>query len=218
MGCSNICRTSIVDYHRRCDECLYEVCLSCCNRKRRKRRKRKECKIIRCPEEHKKVLELSCLLSDGYVSNMIKDAEEFLAHEKDCVPESLKGSCTCSKFLDGDHVMSQKICKAASREDPKDNTLYRPSAIDIEHGDLKHFQWHLSNGEPVIVSNVLETTLGLSWEPTVMFGALRQDQELTTINCRTGLEVSFCLFFFMLIFYLFMFVADNLTGPTVVGY
>nr|KAJ0189179.1 hypothetical protein LSAT_V11C800401530 [Lactuca sativa] len=76
--------------------------------------------------------------------------------------------CTCS--LDGG---DQQLRKAASRENSRDNYLYCPRAIDIQYGDLKHFQWHWSKGEPVIVSNVLETTLGLSWEPMVMWRAFR---------------------------------------------
>nr|KAJ0204614.1 hypothetical protein LSAT_V11C500254190 [Lactuca sativa] len=68
----------------------------------------------------------------------------------------------------------QQLRKAASREDSGDNYLYCPRAIDIKPGDLKDFQWHWSKGEPVIVSNVLETTLGLSWEPMVMLRAFHQ--------------------------------------------
>ncbi|KAH1256094.1 Lysine-specific demethylase JMJ25 [Glycine max] len=42
-----------------------------------------------------------------------------------------------------------------------------------QYKDLRHFQWHWEKGEPVIVSNVLECTSGLSWEPLVMWRALR---------------------------------------------
>ncbi|XP_028065303.1 uncharacterized protein LOC114268347 [Camellia sinensis] len=47
-------------------------------------------------------------------------------------------------------------------------------AGDIQHGNLKHFQQHWVKGEPVIVSDVLEHTSGLSWEPMVMWRAFRQ--------------------------------------------
>ncbi|KAL2972540.1 hypothetical protein AAZX31_15G258900 [Glycine max] len=46
-------------------------------------------------------------------------------------------------------------------------------AVDLQYKDLRHFQWHWEKGEPVIVSNVLECTSGLSWEPLVMWRALR---------------------------------------------
>jgi len=84
--------------------------------------------------------------------------------------------CSCSDVLNGS---DKQLRKAASRENSNDNYLYCPCAIDIKHEDLKHFQWHWSKGEPVMVSNVLETTLGLSWEPMVMWRAFRQ---ITSVN------------------------------------
>ncbi|CAI9297474.1 unnamed protein product [Lactuca saligna] len=100
--------------------------------------------------------------------------------------------CTCSS--DGG---DQQLRKATSRENSRDNYLYCPRAIDIQHGDLKHFQWHWLKEEPEIVSNVLETTLGLSWEPMVMWGAFRwasnpKENKLSdeaVINCLDWCEV-----------------------------
>nr|KAJ0207318.1 hypothetical protein LSAT_V11C500254210 [Lactuca sativa] len=102
--------------------------------------------------------------------------------------------CSCSDFI---NKSDGQLRKAASREDSNDNYLYCPRAIDIKTGDLKHFQWHWSKGEPVIVSNVLETTLGLSWEPMVMWRAFRQmtntkhDKllDVSALNCLDWCEV-----------------------------
>jgi lysine-specific demethylase 3 len=69
--------------------------------------------------------------------------------------------------------IQNKIRKAASREDSSDNFLYCPRAVDHKE-NFRHFQWHWSKGEPVIVSNILESTSGLSWEPLVMWRAFRQ--------------------------------------------
>lgn len=30
FSCSNICRIPIIDYHRHCGNCMYDLCLSCC--------------------------------------------------------------------------------------------------------------------------------------------------------------------------------------------
>ncbi|XP_041990015.1 lysine-specific demethylase JMJ25-like [Salvia splendens] len=253
--CDN-CRTSIVDYHRSCPQCSFDLCLSCCRElrdgclqggekgpsfkyvdygflylhgkeeKKTKNRnisktdgdqnikvvdnsnsslqwKAKENGVIRCPPKTKggcgeEILVLKCLLPDEYVSKLHGGAKEiFDAYQTECAPESHENCCPCSKFSDGDDFINQKTCRAASREDSSDNTLYCPSAVDIGHGDLKHFQWHWSKGEPVIVSNVLETTLGLSWEPMVMWRAFRQiknnDHEtrldVTAISCLDWCEV-----------------------------
>ncbi|KAG6416271.1 hypothetical protein SASPL_123697 [Salvia splendens] len=259
--CDN-CRTSIVDYHRSCPRCSYDLCLSCCRELRDGRLqggekgpsfkyvdygfnylhnikeenisektkiskrnisknvggqdimvvdkpdsslqwKAKENGVILCPPKTKggcgeEILVLKCLLPDGCVSKLREEAKEiFDAYQTECAPEYLENSCPCSKFLDGDDFINQKTCRAASREDSSDNSLYWPSAVDMGHGDLKHFQWHWSKGEPVIVSKVLETTLGLSWEPMVMWRAFRQiknnDHEtrldVTAISCLDWCEV-----------------------------
>ncbi|KAG4911386.1 hypothetical protein JHK82_043992 [Glycine max] len=70
-------------------------------------------------------------------------------------------------------------------------------AVDLQYKDLRHFQWHWEKGEPVIVSNVLECTSGLSWEPLVMWRALRHvtntkhGQHLAekTIDCLDWTEI-----------------------------
>ncbi|KAK6137579.1 hypothetical protein DH2020_028683 [Rehmannia glutinosa] len=151
--------------------------------------------VIPCPPKDKggcglAVLELKCLLPES--SELLVEAKQIFEKQKlECVPECFEKSCSCSKFSSQDSVISQKSYKAASREDSYDNSLYCPTAVDLKHEDLKHFQWHWLKGEPVIVSNVLETTLGLSWEPMVMWRAVRQIKNLeyekvldvTAINC-----------------------------------
>ncbi|RWW22402.1 hypothetical protein GW17_00013404 [Ensete ventricosum] len=71
---------------------------------------------------------------------------------------------------------------------------------DIQQGELDHFQKHWLKGEPVIVRDVLELTSGLSWEPMVMWRALREkkltekaSERLTVkaIDCLYWCEVSF---------------------------
>ncbi|KAK9725130.1 hypothetical protein RND81_05G124200 [Saponaria officinalis] len=89
--------------------------------------------------------------------------------------------------------------KCASRENCKDNYLYYPDARNIQQGHLKQFQQHWAHGEPVIVRNTSETATGLSWEPMVMWRALRQIKnkngrfstvsEVKTIDCLDGKEV-----------------------------
>jgi lysine-specific demethylase 3 len=87
--------------------------------------------------------------------------------------------------------------EAAFREDTSGNTLYSPRAIDLHHEGLRHFQWHWSKGEPIIVRNVLECTSGLSWEPLVMWRAFRQRRKskdnsfynVKAIDCLDWCEV-----------------------------
>nr|GMC87923.1 lysine-specific demethylase JMJ25-like isoform X1 [Ipomoea batatas] len=153
---------------------------------------------IFCPPENmrgcnKGTLELKHSLGECYVTELLAKAEEIA---KSCklndMPESSQRLCSCSKSVD-----ENKLRKAATRGDSNDNYLYCPAAKDIQHKDLKHFRWHWLEGEPVIVSNVLETTSGLSWEPMVMWRAFRQIKNLNhsrhldvnALNCLDWCEV-----------------------------
>jgi [histone H3]-dimethyl-L-lysine9 demethylase len=85
--------------------------------------------------------------------------------------------------------------KVVFREDSGENFLYCPRAIDLQNHekDLRHFQWHWRKGEPVIVSNVLESsTSGISWEPLVMWHAFHQISD-TNHNSVSDVKAIDCL-------------------------
>ncbi|KAJ8759311.1 hypothetical protein K2173_006831 [Erythroxylum novogranatense] len=119
------------------------------------------------------ILELKSLFPAN-VSELVKKAEDITKRlELDMAGTPIEG-CLC--FNSNDHVDldSFLLLKAASREDSNDNYLYNPRAKDIKEMDIHHFQHHWMKAEPVIVSDVLETATGLSWEPLVMWRAFRQ--------------------------------------------
>ncbi|CAD6246420.1 unnamed protein product [Miscanthus lutarioriparius] len=113
---SNKCRTSIVDFHRSCKCCPYDLCLACCS-------------------------------------------------------EIRKGK-----------VRKHVVREAANRKGLSGNHLYCPVATGIKEDDLVHFQMHWEKGEPVIVSDVLQLTSGLSWEPLVMWRAMRDVKKSSNIK------------------------------------
>ncbi|XP_057950514.1 lysine-specific demethylase JMJ26-like [Malania oleifera] len=222
--CDN-CKTSIVDYHRSCPKCSYDLCLVCCREIRDGRLQgggeevviqytnrgseymhgegfdfsnslldtscndhvrsaikweAKENGTIPCPPKDMGgcgcgILELRCIFSENWVSELVQEAEK-VAKVYKLVDMSDAPAQQCSCFNPGCNIdlSSDKLRKASFREDSSDNYLYSPEATEIHHGELKHFQWHWSKGEPVIVKNVLEMTSGLSWEPMVMWRAFRQ--------------------------------------------
>ncbi|XP_023749323.2 lysine-specific demethylase JMJ26 isoform X2 [Lactuca sativa] len=156
---------------------------------------------IPCPPESmggcgRGILELMRIKPLDSVSKLLEKTQKLLKMHKlkEDMREMPEEWCSCSDFI---NKSDGQLRKAASREDSNDNYLYCPRAIDIKTGDLKHFQWHWSKGEPVIVSNVLETTLGLSWEPMVMWRAFRQmtntkhDKllDVSALNCLDWCEV-----------------------------
>ncbi|KAK7270154.1 hypothetical protein RIF29_23093 [Crotalaria pallida] len=114
-------------------------------------------------------LELKSILGQIFISDLVYKAEELVkAYKLQDVSETPGNPCSCPKISGNTEVCDNNLRKASSREDSSDNWLYCPRAVDLQREDLKHFQWHWNKGEPVIVSNVLECTPGLSWEPLVM--------------------------------------------------
>jgi lysine-specific demethylase 3 len=155
------------------------------------------------------ILELRSMFAENLVSELVRKAEEIARTYKlldmAAKPAIPLQRCLCFNSVGDVDLSNDKLRKAASREDSDDNYLYCPRAQDIHHGDLKHFQWHWSRGEPVIVSNVLESASGLSWEPLVMWRAVRQlkhikhdrNLEVKAIDCLDWCEVSSLSSFFI---------------------
>lgn len=152
---------------------------------------------IPCPPEimggcGKGLLELRCIFLDNPLSDLVEKAEELVqGYDYSEIQEDPGHRCSCFTSDGIVDLASDKLRKAASREDFDDNYLYCPTAKDIQSEDLKHFQSHWTKGEPVIVGSVLETASGLSWEPMVMWRAFRQINnmkhgqhlDVTAIDC-----------------------------------
>ncbi|XWS39594.1 hypothetical protein CRYUN_Cryun18bG0068500 [Craigia yunnanensis] len=253
--CNN-CRTSIVDFHRSCPKCNYDLCLTCCceirgghlqggqkevimeyvdrgfeylhgslqsskssevgnplvsheetNSKEHNGAtsewKANENGSIPCPLQDlggcgNGLLEVRCMFKEHALVELTEKAEEITkALNLEHVLDFSNQQCPCYNSMGEVDIGNNKLRKAASREDTTDNYLYCTKAKDIQSRDLKHFQRHWANGEPVIVSNVLENTSGLSWEPMVMWRAFRQitntkhDQQLEVkaLHCLDWAEV-----------------------------
>nr|XP_034902016.1 lysine-specific demethylase JMJ25-like isoform X5 [Populus alba] len=149
-------------------------------------------------------LQLKCLFPNTEVnfsvsvSELVKKVEDVL---KNCEIDSANAPvelCMCfNSNGNPDSCNGNELLKAACREDSDGNYLFNPKAKDIKEDDLKHFQFHWKRAEPVIVSNVLETASGLSWEPMVMWRAFRQIKhekhgtllDVKAIECLSCCEV-----------------------------
>ncbi|XP_073105846.1 lysine-specific demethylase JMJ27 isoform X1 [Elaeis guineensis] len=235
--CDN-CRTSIVDFHRSCPSCSYDLCLGCCrelregripggdgtvilpyqdrgkgyvhggsprcmNKGRANGKKTQESSLdshiaistdhathmrewkansdgsIPCPPKAiggcgDSLLELKCMFLEKLLCELEEKADAITTSNKFVKFGGMSGQCSC--FTASGHIKpgSDMLRKAACRQNSDDNYLYCPTARDIQQGELQHFQNHWVKGEPVIVRDVLELTSGLSWEPMVMWRALRE--------------------------------------------
>uniref|UniRef100_A0ACD6A3G1 Uncharacterized protein n=1 Tax=Avena sativa TaxID=4498 RepID=A0ACD6A3G1_AVESA len=245
--CNN-CRTSIVDFHRSCNKCSYDLCLSCSRELRHglnpgapapsgtvftqpgiegngdlqkpsdgqndmltdgavpvedSAPDLREWRVnsdgsIPCPPNAfggcgDSVLELKALLEENAISNLLEKANSVVNNEGMLEV----GGSKCSCFTVSGKMSSGTSQKLTCSENSSDNHIYCPSARDVQNGDLDHFQEHWLKGQPVIVRDVLELTPGLSWEPMVMWRALREKKDkneperlcVTALECLSWSEV-----------------------------
>lgn len=119
------------------------------------------------------VLDLKCSFPEKMLSELEERAEKIMRSEVFAKAEA-KRCYQCPCYDHSGNIRTQDVREAANRKDSSDNHLYCPVATSIKEDDLMHFQMHWTKGEPVIVSDVLQLTSGLSWEPLVMWRALRE--------------------------------------------
>lgn len=163
---------------------------------------------IPCPPKERggcgiEILALRRNFKTNWVGKLLTNAEELTSK---CQFPDGDSSVRCSSccLTPGDDNKSCEVRQAAFRESSHDNFLYCPDAVQLRDDETEHFQMHWMKGEPVIVRNVLEKTSGLSWEPMVMWRALRETgavrklkeetRSVKAIDCLDWCEVSLCLF------------------------
>ncbi|QCE08699.1 hypothetical protein DEO72_LG9g3728 [Vigna unguiculata] len=116
-------------------------------------------------------LELRSVLGQHFITDLLCKANALAQTFELGTPDNF---CMCSRLDRNTDVRYHDTRKVASRSGSGDNYLYCPRAAQPQDEDLWHFQWHWEKGEPVIVSHVVDSASGLSWEPLVMWRAFRQ--------------------------------------------
>ncbi|KAK7262130.1 hypothetical protein RJT34_29691 [Clitoria ternatea] len=230
------CATSIIDLHRSCPNCSYELCLSCCQEIRNGGitpqaelkfqylnrgydymhggdslpvscdfdtseghiepstawNAKSDGSISCAPKEvggcSGSVLELRRILPHGWITDLQSKAHNLLkTWESEQMTLQQKAVPTHNSMR-----------KEAFREGSNKNNVYYPDSRDISKEGLLLFQKHWSNGEPIIVRDVLKQGTGLSWEPMVMWRALCENivseisskmSEVKAIDCLANCEV-----------------------------
>ncbi|KAH0635049.1 hypothetical protein KY284_037835 [Solanum tuberosum] len=127
-------------------------------------------------------LYLRCLFSELLIFELLLRAKE-IAQKCNLHIDSALNHCS-SKSKGEPSTSGPKLRKAAARENSSDNYLFSPAAVDIQSTNSMHFRLSFSKGEPVIVTEVHDSALRLSWEPTVIWSACRQTMKAADIlNC-----------------------------------
>ncbi|CAI0424474.1 unnamed protein product [Linum tenue] len=143
-------------------------------------------------------LKLRTLFSGDWVSKLVERAEGVgKGLDLDLARSTSSTQCVCCNTSTHHEVKFDGSMKASSREDSSDNYLFYPNANKFTEEDFVHFRHHWMKAEPVLVSNVLGTGSGLSWEPMVMWRAFRQIKnenydtllDVKTLDCLDWCEV-----------------------------
>nr|XP_043610488.1 lysine-specific demethylase JMJ25-like [Erigeron canadensis] len=208
ISCDN-CGTYIFDLYR-CCTCGYELCLACSRELRGGHLqggkgltcgwKAHKDGSIPCPPKDAGgcddgILELKRIMPAGWLSNMLEKAQKlYKINGSHAIPQTSIECCAC---YDNRNETTFEKCNARH--------MIFLNAKDIQPQDSQHFQLHWAKGEPIIVSDVLQTTSGLSWEPMVMWRAFRDitktrndshANELKAINFLDWSEVPIDLYQF----------------------
>lgn len=131
---------------------------------------------IPCPPEVRggcgnHMLGLRTLFEPDWLEDLISQVESLLKSDEDDETENHDRSCPCRNTTD---KSSPKVRLAAHRADGHDNYIYCPTYLEVEKEGSSHFQKHWRQGHPVVVRDVNEGATGLSWEPMVMWRAVRE--------------------------------------------
>ncbi|KAL9312794.1 hypothetical protein ACSQ67_018246 [Phaseolus vulgaris] len=189
------CATSIIDLHRSCPSCSYELCLSCCQE-------------IRDGSITPRVEQKFSYVNRGYeymhggdplpVSNDFGTSE---CHTKLSNVWNAKsdGSIRCApKEFGGCGSAALELRRVLPSGWISELEIRTRKSSNIQKGGLLLFQKHWANGEPIIVPDALKLGTGLSWKPMVMWRALCENRvsevgskmsEVKAIDCLANCEV-----------------------------
>ncbi|KAA8519899.1 hypothetical protein F0562_014191 [Nyssa sinensis] len=139
------------------------------------------------------LLDLRCMFPVNWAKELEVSAEEIVCSYD--FPETSDSSSCCSLCRGTDHKASgiKLLRGVASREDSNDNFLYYPTVEDLHDENIEHFQKHWGKGHPVIVRNVLQSTLDLSWDPVVMFCTYLEKSSAKSQNDKEVVKAKNCL-------------------------
>jgi lysine-specific demethylase 3 len=134
------------------------------------------------------VLELRRILPHGWMSDL-----EGKAHDMLKIWEVKQKT-----FQQEEAGSNNSMRKESFTKGTNESNIYCSESRDVLRERMLLFQKHWTNGEPIIVRDVLKQGTGLSWEPMVMWRALCDNlasdisskmSEVKAIDCMANCEV-----------------------------
>ncbi|KAI3800363.1 hypothetical protein L1987_28453 [Smallanthus sonchifolius] len=193
--CCDFCKIPIIDYHRHCVKCSYDICLRCCQDVRKASKDGGEPDMSRIQDEDKNILENQekPLRQRMRLSSKLCDWKANTDGSVPCPPKQ-HGGCGNSPLIlkrifkmnwvaklvknVGEMVSGCKMYDISSTNiDGSSNFLYVPSCDDIKSEGICEFRKHWIKGEPVIVKGVCDESSMLGWDPMVMWKGIQETSD-----------------------------------------
>lgn len=218
--CCNFCRVPIIDYHRHCMNCSYDLCLNCCQdlREASMLGTKGEAAEKETLSEQVKPTKLKLNLADKFPAWKGNDDGSIPCPPKDyggCgfssltltrifkmnwvakLVKNVEEMVTGCKVYDINSPQktrsSDRFCQSAHREDSDDNFLYCPSSQDIKTEGIGNFRKHWIRGEPVIVKQVCDDSSISNWDPSVIWRGIRETSDEKTKDDNRTVKAIDCL-------------------------
>ncbi|KAK9056327.1 hypothetical protein SSX86_027417 [Deinandra increscens subsp. villosa] len=192
--CCDFCRIPIIDYHRHCVKCSYDICLKCCQDVRKSSKDGCEPDMNRIQNEDNNILEHqeTPLPQRMRLSDKLIDWKANPDGSVPCPPKQ-HGGCGNSPLMLKRIFKMNWVAKLVKNVDEMVSgckmhdisltdidglsNLYAPSCEDIKSEGISEFRKHWIKGEPVIVKGVCDQSSMLGWDPMVMWKGIQETTE-----------------------------------------
>ncbi|KAG0617853.1 hypothetical protein M758_4G020500 [Ceratodon purpureus] len=120
-------------------------------------------------------LSLRTLFDQDWTAKLMQDVENAAALSRDLARQGDASYCAMCEKSEANESDQMHLRCCADRKTSNDNNLFCPTRTSVEEEGLAHFRKHWVLGEPVIVKDIVrDDPLGLSWDPMVMWRAVRE--------------------------------------------
>ncbi|KAL8192504.1 hypothetical protein R6Q57_027689 [Mikania cordata] len=193
--CCDFCRIPIIDYHRHCVKCSYDICLRCCQDVRKASKDGSEPigSGIQHEDENNPDNQVKTLRQRVRLSDKLCDWKSNPDGSIPCPPKQ-HGGCGSSPLMLKRIFKMNWVAKLVKNVDEMvsgckmhdispisinglSNCLYAPACEDIKSEGISEFRKHWVKGEPVIVKGVCDESSMLGWDPMVMWKGIQETTE-----------------------------------------
>lgn len=206
--CSDFCRIPIIDYHRHCGNCSYDICLRCCQDVRKASKEvSRNIQSNGGNEDSDSTLE-KLSKQKMRLSNKLCDWKANSDGSVPCPPKE-HGGCGHSPLMLKRIFKMNWVAKLVKNVDEMvsgckmyENTLPKIDGFcqDIKNQGISEFRRNWVNGEPVIIKDICDESSMLGWDPMVMWKGIQDTNDekmkddnrtVKAVDCLHRSEVAF---------------------------